>query len=81
VLGEHAEDRSDPEAVLVFGDERADRTGQRRLCGSLSRTKKDVAALRISMVILGPEQPVHDVDDTQFEVPGNALWTGYLRCL
>jgi hypothetical protein len=39
-----------PESVPVINDEFADRTGQRRLRGSLSRTKKDVAALRISMV-------------------------------
>ena len=50
VLGEHAADRSDPETVPVGGDELADRSGQRRLRGSLSRTKKDVAALRISIV-------------------------------
>src|SRR6478736_9950502 len=50
VLAQHAADRSDPEAVPVLGDELADRTGQRRLRESLSRTKKDVAALRISMV-------------------------------
>src|SRR5882724_3326909 len=48
-------DRSDPETVLVLGDQRADRTGQRRLCGSLSRTKKDVAALRISIVCSSSE--------------------------
>ncbi len=46
VLGEHAADRSDPEPVGVLGDELAD---QRRR-GSVSRTKKDVAAFRISMV-------------------------------
>ena len=47
---EHAADRSDPETVPVAGDELADRTGQRRLRGSLSRTKKLVAAFRISIV-------------------------------
>jgi hypothetical protein len=50
LLAEHAADRSDPETVPVLGDELADRIGQRWLRGSLSRTKKDVAALRISMV-------------------------------
>src|SRR6202007_741245 len=50
VLGQRTANRSDPEAGLVLGDELADRTGQRRLRGSLSRAKKDVAALRISMV-------------------------------
>ena len=51
VLGEHAADRSDPETVPVISDERTDlRRGQRRERGSLSRTKKDVAALSISMV-------------------------------
>jgi hypothetical protein len=53
VLREHAADRSDPETVLVVGDELTDRTRQRWLRGSLSRTKKDVAALSISMVISG----------------------------
>ena len=36
VLGEHAADRSDPETIPLDGDELADRTGQRRLRGSLS---------------------------------------------
>jgi hypothetical protein len=57
MLGEHAADRSDPETALVLGDERADRTGQRRLRGSLSRTKKDLAALSISIVCSGVSTP------------------------
>ena len=51
VLREHAADRSDPETVPVASDERTDlRCAQRRERGSLSRTKKDVAAFRISIV-------------------------------
>jgi hypothetical protein len=68
VLGEHAADRSDPEAVLVLGDERADRAGQRRLCGSLSRTKKDVADVSIT-VRLDPKVKAAIAD-----IPGDA-WT------
>ncbi len=52
VLSEHAADWSDPEPVPVGGDEFAEfRCGQRcNVRGSLSRTKKDVAALSTSMV-------------------------------
>jgi hypothetical protein len=51
VLAEHAADRSDPEPVPVVGDEPTDLAGgQRRERGSLSRTKKDVAALRIDLM-------------------------------
>jgi hypothetical protein len=64
VLREHAADRSDPETVPVISDERTDlRCGQRRERGSLSRTKKDVAALRISIVglfefgVAAPQRP------------------------
>ena len=46
VLRQHATDRSDPEPSPVLGDERTDQ----RCRGSLSRTKKDVAAFRISTV-------------------------------
>jgi hypothetical protein len=77
VLGEHAADRSDPEPSAMLGNEGTDQ----RCRGSLARTKKLVAALRISMVIWGSEEAVHDVDDTLFKVPGNALWTSYLQYL
>lgn len=51
VLGEHTADRSDPEPVPVVGDEATDLSrGQRCERGSLSRTKKDVAAFKISIV-------------------------------
>ena len=51
VLAQHAADRSDPEAVPVISNELTHlRCAQRRERGSLSRAKKDVAALRISMV-------------------------------
>jgi len=51
VLGKHAADRSDPETVPVLGDELTGLSGQRRLRRALSRTKKRVAAFRISYVI------------------------------
>ena len=67
MLGEHAADRSDPEPSTMLGDERTDQ----RCRGSLSRTKKVVAALRISMVcsnsaILRFELPV---------LPGSWPWS------
>lgn len=50
VLGKHAADRSDPETVPVLGKELPDRTGQRYLRGSFSRTEKGVAAFKISIL-------------------------------
>ena len=63
--------------VLVIGDEPDHRLPGR----SSSAPKKIAAAYKISLVIYGREEAVHDVDDTRSEMPGNVLWTGYLRCL
>ena len=52
-----------------------------RLVAHSSAPKKLAARFRISLVIYGREEAVHDVDDTRSEMPGNVLWTGYLRCL
>ena len=43
-------DRCDPEPFPMFSDERADPTPPRPLRGAHSRTKKEVAALRMQMV-------------------------------
>jgi lysophospholipid acyltransferase (LPLAT)-like uncharacterized protein len=59
VHGQCAADRYDPELLAMLVNELADK----RCRGSHSRAKNLVAALRISIVILGRENAVHHVDD------------------